>query len=95
MDTQDRILKLRKTIELNAYKYYVEDNPILEDYEYDIFGLCDGVIDFSMGIELLVKLIKPDAVSTIFTDRLIDVETGLYLTEFDKEKVFKEDFGDK
>lgn len=67
----------------------------LEDYEYDIFGLCDGVIDFSMGIELLVKLIKPDAVSTIFTDRLIDVETGLYLTEFDKEKVFKEDFGDK
>ena len=35
MDTQDRILKLRKTIELNAYKYYVEDNPILEDYEYD------------------------------------------------------------
>ena len=32
MDTQDRILKLRKTIELNAYKYYVEDNPILEDY---------------------------------------------------------------
>ena len=35
MDIQDRILKLRKTIELNAYKYYVEDNPILEDYEYD------------------------------------------------------------
>lgn len=35
MDTQDRILKLRKTIELNAYRYYVEDNPILEDYEYD------------------------------------------------------------
>lgn len=35
MDAQDRILKLRKTIELNAYKYYVEDNPILEDYEYD------------------------------------------------------------
>ncbi|MBR3605479.1 MAG: NAD-dependent DNA ligase LigA [Candidatus Gastranaerophilales bacterium] len=35
MDTQDRILKLRKTIELNSYKYYVEDNPILEDWEYD------------------------------------------------------------
>ncbi len=35
MDVQDRILKLRKTIELNAYKYYVEDNPILEDWEYD------------------------------------------------------------
>ncbi|MBQ4645716.1 MAG: NAD-dependent DNA ligase LigA [Candidatus Gastranaerophilales bacterium] len=35
MDKQDRIIKLRKTIELNAYKYYVEDNPILQDWEYD------------------------------------------------------------
>ena len=35
MDVQDRIEKLRKTIELNAYKYYVEDNPELEDWEYD------------------------------------------------------------
>ena len=35
MNVQDRILKLRKTIELNSYKYYVEDNPILEDWEYD------------------------------------------------------------
>ena len=68
------------------------DVDALEDYEFDVFGLCDGVIDFSMGIELLVKLIKPDAVSTIFTDRLIDLETGLYLTDFDKEKVFEEDF---
>lgn len=68
------------------------DVDVLEDYEFDVFGLCDGVIDFSMGIELLVKLIKPDAVSTIFTDRLIDLETGLYLTDFDKEKVFEEDF---
>ena len=35
MDAQERIEKLRKTIELNSYKYYVEDNPELEDYEYD------------------------------------------------------------
>lgn len=66
----------------------------LEDYEFDVFGLCDGVIDFSMGIELLVKIIKPDAVSTIFTDRLIDVETCRCITEFNSEKVFKEDFSD-
>lgn len=68
------------------------DVDVLEDYEFDVFGLCDGVIDFSMGIELLVKLIKPDAVSTIFTDKLIDVETGTIITEFDKEKVFEADF---
>lgn len=35
MDAQERILKLRKLIELNSYKYYVEDNPELEDWEYD------------------------------------------------------------
>ncbi len=35
MDVQERIKKLRKLIELNSYKYYVEDNPELEDYEYD------------------------------------------------------------
>ena len=35
MDIQDRILKLRKLIEINSYKYYVEDSPELEDWEYD------------------------------------------------------------
>ena len=64
----------------------------LEDYEFAVFSYFDGVIDFQMSIELLSKIIKPDAVSTIYTDKLIDVETGLYLTEFDSEKVFKEDF---
>ena len=64
----------------------------LEDYEFDVFGLCDDVIDFSMGIELLVKIIKPDAISTIYTDRVIDIETGSYMTEFDSEKVFMSDF---
>ena len=68
------------------------DVDALEDYEFDVFGLCDGVIDFSMGIELLVKLIKPNAVSTIFTDKLIDIEIGRILTDFEKEKVFEEDF---
>ncbi len=35
MDVQEQIANLRKTIELNSYKYYVEDNPELEDWEYD------------------------------------------------------------
>ncbi len=35
MDIQDRIENLRKLIDLNSYKYYVEDNPELEDWEYD------------------------------------------------------------
>ena len=35
MDVQEKIANLRKTIEINSYKYYVEDNPELEDWEYD------------------------------------------------------------
>ena len=35
MDIQEEIVKLRKEIDINSYKYYVEDNPILEDWEYD------------------------------------------------------------
>ena len=66
----------------------------LEDYEYEVFGYFDDTINFSMTCELLVKILKPDAVSTIFMDKLIDLETGLYFTEFDSEKVFKEDFED-
>lgn len=68
------------------------DVEALEDYEFNVFGYCSETINFQMGIELLVKLLKPDAVSTIFTDKLIDLETGLYLTDFDKEKVFTSDF---
>lgn len=67
---------------------------VLEDYEFDVFGICEDVINFSMGIELLVKILKPDAVNTIYTDRLIDVETDRYITEFDSEKVFEEDYND-
>lgn len=66
----------------------------LEDYEFAVFSYFDGVIDFDMSIELLAKIIKPDAVSTIYTDKLIDLETGQYMTDFDEEKVFKEDFSD-
>lgn len=70
------------------------DVTALEDYEYSVFGYFDFTINFDMGVELFVKIIKQDAVSTIYTDKLIDLETGLYLTEFDSEKVFKEEFSD-
>lgn len=66
----------------------------LEDYEFSVFSYFDRIINFDMSVELLAKIIKLDSVSTIFTDKLIDLETGLYLTDFDSEKVFKEDFSD-
>ena len=68
------------------------DVTALEDYEFSVFEYIGDTINFSMSAELLVKLIKPDTVSTIYADKLIDLETGQYLTDFDEEKVFKEDF---
>lgn len=68
------------------------DVTALKDYEFSVFEYIDDTINFSMSAELLVKMIKPDAVGTIYTDKLIDLETGQYMTDFDEEKVFKEDF---
>lgn len=70
------------------------DVEALEDYEFNVFGYCSETINFQMGIELLAKILKPDAVSTIFMDKLIDLETMQSITDFDSEKVFKEDFED-
>lgn len=66
------------------------DVKALEDYECSVFGYKDDTIDFCMSIELLAKMIRPDAVNIVYVDRIIDAETGLYLTEFEKEKVFAE-----
>lgn len=66
------------------------DIKALEDYECSVFGYKDDTIDFSMPIELLAKMIRPDAVNIVYVDRIIDAESKLYLTEFDKENVFAE-----
>lgn len=92
----------QNNIERDFSKYNVADNMLwcienldvkaLEDYEYSVFEYNDDTIDFCMPLELLVKMIRPDAVDIIYVDRIIDVETGLYLTEFDEGKVFAEEF---
>lgn len=64
----------------------------LEDYETSVFSMYGNTIKFDMPLELLVKLIKPDGVDNIYIDAIIDVESGIYLTDFDKEKVFEEDY---
>lgn len=91
-------------IERDFSKYNAVENMIwcinnlnveaMEDYEMSVFSMYESTIKFDMPLELLVKVIKPETVDTIYTDRVIDVETGLYLTEFDREKAFEEDFSD-
>ena len=34
-DAEDKIKKLRDKINYHNYKYYVENNPVISDYEYD------------------------------------------------------------
>lgn len=60
----------------------------LEDYEYEVFGYHSDTIDFEIGIELLVKMIKPDSSDTVFVDGIVEFEEDVYITDFDSQKVF-------
>lgn len=60
----------------------------LEDYEYDVFHYRSDTIDFEIGIELLVKMIKPDSSNTVYVDGIVDFEEGVYITDINGQKVF-------
>lgn len=90
----------RNNIDRNFSKYNIVENILwcienldvkaLEDYEYSVFEYKDDTIDFCISLELLAKMIRPDAVDIVYVDGIIDAETDLYLTEFEKDKVFAE-----
>lgn len=68
----------------------------LEDYEYEVFGYRGDTIDFEIGIELLVKMIKPDASNTVYVDGIVEFEEDVYITDINGQKVFgrkEEDYG--
>lgn len=60
----------------------------LEDYEYDVFHYHSDTIDFEIGIELLVKMIKPDASNTVYVNGIVDCEEEVYITDVDGQEVF-------
>ena len=45
----------------------------IEDYEFDVLGYHSDAIDLRIHTDLLVKMIVPDAIDTIFTDQIIDL----------------------
>lgn len=103
---EERLIDLSVAdIDRDFSKYNVVENMLwcienlkveaLEDYEFSVFYLYDDTINFDMSLELLVKVIRPDVIDTVYVDNIIDVETGMILTEFEKEKVFEEDFRNK
>lgn len=60
----------------------------LEDYEYDVFHYRSDTIDFEIGIELLVKMIKPDSSNTVYVDGIVEFEEDVYITDMNGQKVF-------
>ena len=66
------------------------ENTEIKDYEYDVIGCYLETIKFSVSIELLIKMIRTDAVSTLFIDKVVDVENEYYLTDVKDMKVFSE-----
>lgn len=60
----------------------------LEDYEYDVFHYHSDTIDFEVGIELLVKMIKQDSSNTVYVDGIVVCEEDVYITDIDGQEVF-------
>ncbi|MDD3362790.1 MAG: hypothetical protein PHW34_14075 [Hespellia sp.] len=101
-NSEEVLVNLSQTnIDRDFSKYNAVDNMIwcienlavtgLEDYEYAVFDYDnDAGIRFSMSAELLVKLIKPDTISTIYTDTILDIVTEKYITEVDADTVLVE-----
>lgn len=61
---------------------------VLEDYRYAVFYYYGDTIDFSMPAELLLKLLKPELVNTIYVNGIIEFEKDLYITDFEENTVF-------
>lgn len=86
------------TIDRDFRKYSITENlawcienlkvESLEDYEYEVFGCHSDTIDFEIGIELLIKMIKPDSSNTVYIDGIVDCEEEVYITDVDGQEVF-------
>lgn len=61
----------------------------LEDYEHEVFGYHSDTINFEISIELLVKMINPDASNTVYVDGIVGYEEEVYITDFDEQEVFE------
>ena len=63
----------------------------IEDYEFDVLGYHSDAIDLMNSYRLLVKMIVPDAIDTIFTDQIIDLEKLVWITDVSDMRVFAQD----
>ena len=82
------IEKLRSVLRFHEYRYYIVSDPLIADYEFDVLGYHSDAIDLRIHTDLLVKMIVPDAIDTIFTDQIIDLEKLVWITDVSDMRVF-------
>lgn len=56
-----------------------------------MLGYHSDSIDLRIHTDLLVKMIVPDAIDTIFTDQIIDLEKLVWITDVSDMRVFAQD----
>ena len=85
-------IEFREHTVIENMLWCIENLPVteIEDYEYDVIGCNLDTIKFSVSIELLIKMIRPDAVSTLFVDKVVYIDNECYLTDVKDMKVFSE-----
>lgn len=96
---EERIINLSHTeVDRDFSKYNTVENiqwciqnlnmKGIEDYEFDVLGYHSDAIDLRIHTDLLVKMIVPDAIDTIFTDQIIDLEKLVWITDVSDMRVF-------
>lgn len=98
---EEKLINLSQSgIDRDFREYTVIENMIwcienlavteIQDYEYDVIGCDLNTIRFSVSIELLIKMIRPDAVNTIYVDKVVGSDHDCYLTDVKDMKIFAE-----
>lgn len=96
---EERIINLSHTeVDRDFSKYNTVENiqwciqnlnmKGIEDYEFDVLGYHSDAIDLRIHTDLLIKMIVPDAIDTIFTDQIIDLEKLVWITDVSDMRVF-------
>ncbi len=96
---QERIIELSRTeVDRDFSKYNTIENiqwciqnldvKGIEDYEFDVLGYHSDAIEIGIHADLLVKMVVPNAVDTIYTDQVLDVENKVWVTDVSDSAVF-------
>ncbi len=89
---QERVIELSSTeVDRDFSKYNTIENiqwciqnldvKGIEDYEFDVLGYHSATIEIRIHADLLVKMVAPNAVDTIYIDQVLDMENKVWVTD--------------